>query len=118
MPMTDLERLGEKIKGARNNKGYTQQELADRCCISLKHLQGIEKGKKNPSYLVLRAIVRVLEISLDSLLIPEMPESEQGANEIRQIYLSCPDIARPVLLGSTRAMATELKHLYDGISKK
>lgn len=118
MPMTDLERLGEKIKGARNNKGYTQQELADRCCISLKHLQGIEKGKKNPSYLVLRAIVRVLEISLDSLLIPEMPESEQGANEMRQIYLSCPDATKPVLLGAVRALASELKRFKDNTEEK
>ena len=118
MPMTDLERLGERIRNARNNKGYTQQELADRCCISLKHLQGIEKGKKNPSYLVLRSIVRMLDISLDSLLIPEMPESEQGANEIRQIYLSCPDAAKTVLLGSTRALAEELKRLQENIVEK
>lgn len=118
MPMTDLERLGERIKDARNNKGYTQQELADRCCISLKHLQGIEKGKKNPSYLVLRAIVRVLDVSLDSLLIPEMPGTEQGANEMRQIYLSCPDATKPVLLGATRALAAELKRLQENTSEK
>lgn len=116
--MTDLERLGERIKDARNNKGYTQQELADRCCISLKHLQGIENGKKNPSFLVLRAIVRVLEMSMDPLLFPEIPEAEQGANEMKQIYLSCPEGFNQVLLGSTRALAEELKRLKDNMEIK
>lgn len=117
MPMTDLERLGGRIRAARNKKGYTQQECADKCCISLKHFQGIEKGKKNPTYLVLRSIVRVLEVSLDSLLMPEMTETEQGANEMKLIYLSCPDAVKPTLLNSTKALASELRLLQEDIEK-
>ena len=94
MPMTSLERLGEKLKAARKKKGLTQQKLADLSHVSLKHIQNCERGKKNPSFEILQALAKVLDISLDSLLAPDMLEDEQAANEMRQIYLSCPPVAR------------------------
>lgn len=42
-----------------------------------------------------------------------MPEDEQTANEMRQLYLSCPPEARKVLLNSTRALADELKRMVQ-----
>ena len=72
MPMTSLERLGEKLKAARKKKGLTQQKLADLSHVSLKHIQNCERGKKNPSFEILQALAKVLDISLDSLLAPDM----------------------------------------------
>lgn len=88
--MTSLERLGGKLRAARKKKGLTQQKLADLSHVSLKHIQNCERGKKNPSFEILQALAKVLDISLDSLLAPDMLEDEQAANEMRQIYLSCP----------------------------
>ena len=34
----------------------------------------------------------------------DLPEDEQAANDMRQLYLSCPPAARKVLLNSTRAL--------------
>lgn len=116
--MTDLERLGKRLQTARKKKGLSQQELADLSHVSKKHIQNCERGLKNPSYEVLRAIVRVLEISLDSLIDPNMPEEEQAANEMKQIYLSCPPTAREALLNATRALAGELKNLIQNQSGK
>ena len=39
----------------------------------------------------------------------DLPEDEQAANDMRQLYLSCPPAARKVLLNSTRGLADELK---------
>ena len=113
MPMTSLERLGEKLKAARKKKGLTQQKLADLSHVSLKHIQNCERGKKNPSFEILQALAKVLDISLDSLLAPDMLEDEQAANEMRQIYLSCPPVARKTLLNSTRVLASELKDMVQ-----
>lgn len=38
----------------------------------------------------------VFGLSLDSLMNLDMPEDEQTANEMRQLYLSCPPEARKV----------------------
>lgn len=113
MPMTPLKELGQKLKAARKKKGLTQQQLADISHVSLKHIQNCERGEKNPSFEILRALVQVLDISLDSLIAPNTLDDEQAANEMRQIYLSCPPVARKTLLNSTRALANELKDMIQ-----
>ena len=67
MPIDDLTALGQKMREARKNKELTQQELADLSHVSVKQIANIEKGKMNPSYLILRALAKVLHISLDTL---------------------------------------------------
>lgn len=111
--MTPLKELGQKLKAARKKKGLTQQQLADISHVSLKHIQNCERGEKNPSSEILRALVQVLDISLDSLIAPNTLDDEQAANEMRQIYLSCPPVARKTLLNSTRALANELKDMIQ-----
>ena len=63
-----IKELGRRIQKARKEKGLTQQELADLSHVSLKHVQGCERGVKNPSFEVLRAFCKVLNLSLDSLM--------------------------------------------------
>ena len=65
MPIDDLTALGLKMREARKNKELTQQELSDLSHVSVKQIANIEKGKMNPSYLILRALAKVLHISLD-----------------------------------------------------
>ena len=64
MPIDDLTALGQKMREARKNKELTQQELSDLSHVSVKQIANIEKGKMNPSYLILRALAKVLHISL------------------------------------------------------
>ena len=113
MHMTVLEELGIELKNARHRKGLTQQQLADLSQVSLKHIQLIEKGAKNPSFEVLRAVVRVLDISLDALLYSGSDADEQAAAEWKQTYLSCPPAARGALLNATRGLSNELKRLIE-----
>ena len=61
VPMELIKELGRRIQKARKEKGLTQQELADLSHVSLKHVQGCERGVKNPSFEVLRAFLQSLE---------------------------------------------------------
>ena len=70
MPNSDLKVLGEKVRTERKLAGLTQEQLAERCHVSTKHIANIEKGSMNPSYEILLAIARVLPISLDALITP------------------------------------------------
>ena len=72
MPIDDLTALGQKMREARKKKDLTQQELSDLSHVSVKQIANIEKGKMNPSYLILRALAKVLHISLDTLINPDI----------------------------------------------
>ena len=66
------------MREARKNKELTQQELADLSHVSVKQIANIEKGKMNPSYLILRALAKVLHISLDTLINPYVSLEDEG----------------------------------------
>ena len=89
MPIDDLTALGQKMREARKKKDLTQQELADLSHVSVKQIANIEKGKMNPSYLILRALAKVLHISLDTLINPDIlmfPVVLTSANITSSLY--------------------------------
>lgn len=118
MPESNLERLGARLRAARNDAGLTQEQLSDLSHVSIKHIANIEKGKMNPSYEVLRALVTVLKISFDALVYPEMASEEETYKALNASYLSCPLIMRDTLLNSTRALADELSALAQNLKIK
>ena len=95
MPIDDLTALEQKMREARKNKELTQQELSDLSHVSVKQIANIEKGKMNPSYLILRALAKVLHISLDTL---------EGVNQMKMLYSSCPPEMRDTLLHHTQVI--------------
>jgi len=113
MPNSDLKALGEKVRTERKLAGLTQEQLAERCHVSTKHIANIEKGSMNPSYEILLAIARVLPVSLDALITPGMGKTEIELKEFNRIYLSCPEAVRETLMDSTRTLAKHLTEFYS-----
>ncbi|MFR9102366.1 MAG: helix-turn-helix domain-containing protein [Coprococcus phoceensis] len=109
-----IKELGRRIQKARKEKGLTQRGTRrSEPRFSKARSRSCERGVKNPSFEVLRAFCKVLNLSLDSLMNLDLPEDEQAANDMRQLYLSCPPAARKVLLNSTRALTDELKEMVQ-----
>ena len=61
------EKVGQKIKQIRNEKGLSQEKLALKAEIDRTYLAGVEQGKRNPSLKSLEKIVDALEISFQDL---------------------------------------------------
>ncbi|MFB6341534.1 helix-turn-helix domain-containing protein [Saccharicrinis sp. FJH62] len=61
--------LGERITELRKTSGLTQEELVERCNISVRTLQRIESGKVNPRPYTIRIILSTLD--LDENLLTE-----------------------------------------------
>ena len=76
------------MREARKNKELTQQELSDLSHVSVKQIANIEKGKMNPSYLILRALAKVLHISLDTLINPDISLEDEGVNQMKILFYS------------------------------
>ena len=60
MPIDDLTALGEALRAARKEKNLTQEQLADEAHVSTKQIADIEKAKRNPSYVILKALAKVV----------------------------------------------------------
>ena len=45
MPNSDLKVLGEKVRKERKLAGLTQEQLAERCHVSTKHIANIDRHK-------------------------------------------------------------------------
>lgn len=60
--------FGERLKNARNKKGYTQEELATLIGVAKTTLTGYEKGNREPDVIKIKKMASALGVSADYLL--------------------------------------------------
>lgn len=60
--------LGTKLKNARKNAGLSQEQLAERLCVSRAAVAKWETDKGLPDIMNLKAISRLLDVSIDVLV--------------------------------------------------
>lgn len=68
--------IGQQIKNARTNFGYSQQQLAEMLSISTQTMSNIETGKQGISVTTLRNCCNLLKISSDRFLFGEKIEEK------------------------------------------
>lgn len=66
---TTLRLLGERIVYLRKKKGLSQLSLAYLSDVSKTYLSDLERGRRNPSVLILSRIAKALRVDLASLFI-------------------------------------------------
>lgn len=79
--------FGEKLRLARERKGFTQQTLADHLYVTRQAVSRWECGARYPELLTAKKIAAVLEVSLDELLSGE---------EFRPAEPEAPVLERPI----------------------
>jgi len=62
--------VGANIGRLRRDQGLTQEKLAFKAGIDLTYMGGIERGRRNPTLLILVRIAEGLGASLPDLLKP------------------------------------------------
>ena len=67
--------LGNTIRSARIQKGYTQEKLSEILDITPSHLKQMEGGRRNPSVPLLFQMMELLDFSVDALVFPEREEA-------------------------------------------
>lgn len=60
--------MGDRIREARKNKKFTQEQLAELLDISVEFVSHIERGSRLPSMQVFIKLIEVLNVSADYLL--------------------------------------------------
>ena len=74
-------KFGEKLKEARKKAGLSQEQLADKLCVSRQAVTKWENEKGMPDIENLKAISELLDISIDSLLDYDSPISNTVLKE-------------------------------------
>ena len=65
--LNDYEKLGIRIRLLRQKKNMSIEDLAFECEINKNYLGDLERGKRNPTLLVIHKIANGLGISLEEL---------------------------------------------------
>lgn len=59
--------LGRRVRGLRDHKGWTQEQLAEQADLDRSYIAGIEVGARNPSLRALERLAEALNVSLAGL---------------------------------------------------
>ena len=111
MPIDGLT-AGAKMKPEKKKRPDTAG-LADLSPCFCKANRQYRKRRMNPSYLILRALAKVLHISLDTLINPDVSLEDEGVNQMKMLYSSCPPEMRDTLLHHTQETVKELTELSE-----
>ncbi|MGB8359360.1 MAG: helix-turn-helix transcriptional regulator [Bacteroidales bacterium] len=79
--------LGKKIVELRKEKGLTQEELVDRCNISVRTLQRIETGEVTPRVYTIKTILAALDYDLSKISDKENSFSERVTLFLKNLFL-------------------------------
>ena len=60
--------LGANVRKAREQRGWSQEELADRSGIHRTYVSGVERGARNPTIKIIAAIAVALELPIVTLV--------------------------------------------------
>ncbi len=69
--------MNNRLEELRNQKGWTQQELADRVAVSRQTIISLENGRYNPSILLAFRLARLFEMPIEDLFLYD----EENSNE-------------------------------------
>ncbi len=93
---------GAQIKSRRISRGWTQSELADRCGVTLRTIQRLEKGEVKPSLFTQTRLHDVLGVGFQE----EVKDPEFNQNEsLHQNFFKRMQTAIPFLTSSRLAWA-------------
>lgn len=82
--------MGNRMKEKRKALHLTQEQMAEKLNISIKHYGGVERGVAGLSIENLIEVSDILGVSLDYLIKGNLQNDEMLPNRIKEIYLSCP----------------------------
>lgn len=71
--------VGANVRALRIAKGLTQEQLAFEAGLDLTYVGGIERGKRNPSLLVMARLSKGLRVKLTDIVTDSGNESENAS---------------------------------------
>ena len=86
-----MNRIGKNIKKARSEKGYTQEQLAQKLCVTRNTISNYETGHSNPDIEMLQLLAEALKTEYIDLWREErtVSRSDMEKRDSEKGYLAC-----------------------------
>jgi putative transcriptional regulator len=68
--------MENRLEALRNDKGWTQQELADRVGVSRQTIISLERGRYNPSILLAFRLARTFDAAIENIFLYNESEDD------------------------------------------
>lgn len=105
------QRLGLRLRAARQRCGLTQEQVAERVGVHVTHIAKIEGGERTPSLDALVRIAQALEVGVAEITAaidePPQPGLEPALGEVLAVLRRCDARRLRLLLRIAEAVAAE-----------
>lgn len=91
-------KMGIRLKKKRKMLKLTQEQMAEKLNVSIKHYGGVERGQAGLSMENLIETCSILGTDLNYLILGECEEKDYLPEKLKELYFSCPEEKRPVFL--------------------
>lgn len=88
--------LGRKISELRKEKGFTQEELVEKCNISVRTIQRIETGEVMPRSYTIKSILSALDYDLNRIAEESQQVNSEKMSWLRNLMLFDIDQDKPL----------------------
>lgn len=114
--MLDLYTMGERIRQAREDMGYTRETFSEMANITPRFCYDIESGKKGVSIDTLKNICEALNLSADHLLDLKPLDTDSYDYTIFHVLMEqCPNSYRD---GLYRVMSAYVQSVSEALKKE
>ena len=113
--MQDFSRsLGDTVRVARLEGGYTQKQLADKIDVDERTISSIEKYQANTTMEILYPLIRELKIDPREIFHPELERESRAHYQLRLLLENCTEAEAITLLSVCKPVLSALRS-KDGI---
>ena len=82
-------KLGERMKSARESRGYTREQLSERSGVSERYIVAIENEGSVPKIPVLNDLLRGLGLSANFIFYPEQDIDDPQLDHLIRLFYAC-----------------------------
>ena len=108
----DYVSLGKRIKETRLKADMTQEELAEKSCLSITHMSNIETGNARVSLRTLVGIASALSVSMDDLLCDSVVRATpQIRGDIASLLADCDEYEIRVIRDTVGELKASLRRV-------
>lgn len=97
-------KLGERLKAAREERGYTREQLSERSGVSERYIIAIENEGSIPKIPVLNDLLRGLGLSADFIFYPENDVTDPQLDQLIRLYYTCDVRDRKVIIALVNSL--------------
>ena len=94
--MINFKMIGQRVKNARREKGFTQESFSEALGISTEHLSRIETGAYRPSLQLIEKICTALEITEEELMFGSKSDLKASTELLNKIACLSPEKQKAV----------------------